>query len=220
MSTNGFVKTTLRCGLGAVIALAAMWAPPAAARFHQCKAAYMLGTTRYEYNGSFSSPIFNMVNTDSDIWQGRPPIGVEWDKQVVASADQSPYASVHYWANGITSSVRIEGGQVTFAQPVDSPRVFLEAGNVLDLGLRQGGWPAGPQTQVSLYASFNAKLLENIRKPFAIVVKDSANRVLYRARYAGISKKMEAEAKATRQQITRTFQLKPASGSGHPRECS
>lgn len=207
-------------GAGALVALAALWAPPAKARFHQCNAAYMLGTTRYEYSGSFSSPIFNMVNTDSDIWQGRPPIGVEWNELLVASAEQAPYASVQYYSNGITSHVRVEGGQVTFSQPIDTPRVYLEAGNVLDVGLRQGGWPAGPQTQVNLYASFDAKLLENVRKPFAIIVKDSAGRLLYRARYAGITKKMEAEAKATRQQITGMFQLKPASGSGHPRECS
>ena len=219
MPTNRIAHAALRGGLCAVIALAALWSPPAAARLHSCKATYMFGTTRYEFSGTYSSPIFNMVLRDSDIWQGYQPIGVAWDKQLVSSADTAPFASVFYSGVNLSSSIRIDGGEVIFAQPVTAPRLYLEAGGNVYEGMQPAS-PAAPESSRRLYGSFDAKLLANVRKPFAIIMKDGSGRILYRAKFAGISKKAEAEANAIRQQIARQFDKKPASGSAHPRECT
>ena len=193
----------------------------AEARFHKCHAAYMIGNTRYEFSGQYQSPMSNMVYQSSNLLQGKPPVAVAWDKQAVSSADKTPFGSVLYYDNGgLGTSVQVDGGDVIFAQPVETPRLYLETGGRLVEGMMGRSWPEGPQNSIRLYASFGAGYEPGVRSPFAIVVADKSGRILYRARYAGITRKMEAEAKAVRQQIVKQFQLKPASGRGHPPECS
>lgn len=206
----------------AMVALAFFGATPAQARFHVCQATYMFGATRYEFSGNYSSPMFNMVyQTGSGrLYQGSRPTKVEWDKDLVASADNAPFGSVMYYPTGITDGVRIDGGSVVFARPIDTPKLFLEAGGKRFEGMMGRSWPGGPQNSIRLYASFDAGNLAAVRSPFAIIVADSAGKIVYRARYGGVTKKMEAEARSVHTQIYKMFQLKPASGRGHPPECS
>lgn len=221
---RGLDSLRIAAGLfpSAVIALTFFGATPAQARFHLCQATYMFGETRYEFSGNYSSPMFNMVyETGSGrLYQGNRPTKVEWNKDLVTSADTSPFGSVMYYPTGITDSVRIDGGSVVFVRPIDTPKLYLEAGGKQFEGMMGRSWPSGPQNSIRLYASFDAGSLADVRSAFAVIVADSTGNIVYRARYGGVTKKMEAEARSIHTQIYKMFELKPASGRGHPPECS